>query len=238
MGNLNRREFLKSATAATVVATASRSFAAAGVQRVFVGSNKPDGILAFDWNPATGELTSAGVAAKIANVDWITLLAGPQLSVCGFGGGQLQRQTHGRGGQLHGANGKLQPLSAQNSAAKGTATSGSITPGARCVGRLRRRQRGQFPGDGRQAEPGSVDGALHPAWPECRSAGGGARALRVVLARQPLRLHQRSGRRLHPHLLARCGHGAIEARRQLSMRKPGSGRARCTSIPTASPRTA
>ena len=35
-------------------------------QRVFVGSGTPDGILAFDWNPSTAELTPAGVAAKIA----------------------------------------------------------------------------------------------------------------------------------------------------------------------------
>ena len=40
--------------------------------RVLVGSNTADGILAYDWNPATGELAPAGVAAKLDRVDWLT----------------------------------------------------------------------------------------------------------------------------------------------------------------------
>ncbi len=53
----------------------SHLFAQSKGHRVFVGSNKPDGILAFDWNAETAEFTPAGVAAKIANVDWITYSA-------------------------------------------------------------------------------------------------------------------------------------------------------------------
>src|SRR5262252_8877913 len=71
MAKLSRRRFLKSASAASITTVAARSIAASNRQRVFIGSNKPDGILAFDWNPETAELTPAGVAAKIANVDWI-----------------------------------------------------------------------------------------------------------------------------------------------------------------------
>jgi len=72
MANLTRREFLMTASAVPLAAAASPSFAAVRNQRVFVGSGTPDGILAYDWNLAAGELTPAGVAAKIANVDWIT----------------------------------------------------------------------------------------------------------------------------------------------------------------------
>lgn len=68
----SRRDFLRTASAATLAAAASSSFAASTRQRVFIGSNTPDGILAFDWNPATAELFPVGVAAKLSNVDWIT----------------------------------------------------------------------------------------------------------------------------------------------------------------------
>lgn len=71
LDKLNRRDFLMTASAATL-ALASPSLAATPRQRVFIGSNKPDGILAFDWDPATVELTPADVAAKLDNVDWIT----------------------------------------------------------------------------------------------------------------------------------------------------------------------
>src|SRR6516164_2324554 len=58
MRKLSRREFLMTATAATL-ASASSTFAAPGTQRVFVASGKPDGILSYDWNPTSGELTAA-----------------------------------------------------------------------------------------------------------------------------------------------------------------------------------
>ena len=70
LDKLNRRDFMMTASAATL-ALASPSLAATPRQRVFIGSNKPDGILAFDWDPATAELTPAGVAAKLDNVDWM-----------------------------------------------------------------------------------------------------------------------------------------------------------------------
>ena len=72
MPKLSRRSFMQTASAATLAAAASSSFAAPPRQRVFIGSNTKEGILAYDWDPATAELTPAGVAAKLANVDWIT----------------------------------------------------------------------------------------------------------------------------------------------------------------------
>src|SRR5580698_4136099 len=80
MGKLNRREFLMTASAATLAATVNQSLAAEPKQRVFIGSNTPDGILAFDWDGVRGELTPAGVAAKIPNVDWMTLSAGREFT--------------------------------------------------------------------------------------------------------------------------------------------------------------
>jgi 6-phosphogluconolactonase len=69
----SRREFLLTASAATLAVAAAPSFAATRRQRVFIGSNTPAGILAYDWDSATAELTPAGVAAKLTNVTWIVL---------------------------------------------------------------------------------------------------------------------------------------------------------------------
>jgi 6-phosphogluconolactonase len=120
MGKITRRAFVKSASAATIASAASRSFAARGLQRVFIGSNKPDGILAFDWNPATAELTSAGVAAKIANVDWVTFSPDGKYLFAASEVDSFNGKPTGEVASFTVTTGKLQPLSAQNSAAKGT----------------------------------------------------------------------------------------------------------------------
>src|ERR1035441_8262510 len=72
MKKLSRREFMMTASAAALAATALPTSAAARRQRVFIASNTPNGILAYDWDTATAELTPAGVAAKFAHVDWVT----------------------------------------------------------------------------------------------------------------------------------------------------------------------
>ncbi len=112
---------MKTATAATVAtAAATRSLAAPNRQRVFVASGTENGILAYDWDGATGTLTPAGVAAKVSTVDWITfskdrkhLFAACELdSFNGKPTGEVASfRVKGTG---------LEPLSAQNSAAKGT----------------------------------------------------------------------------------------------------------------------
>src|SRR5690348_1837595 len=71
MRNASRRTFLKTAGAATIAA-GSYSFAEPMRQRVFVGSGTANGILAYDWDGATGTLSPAGVAAQIPTVDWLT----------------------------------------------------------------------------------------------------------------------------------------------------------------------
>ena len=124
MTTFSRRKFLLSASAALAVAT-SPSFAAeipapSSRKRVFVGSNTANGILAFDWDPATGELTSAGVAAKATNVDWIvysrdrkSLFAASEIE-------SFQGKRTGAVLSFRVENGALTPLSQQNSASYGT----------------------------------------------------------------------------------------------------------------------
>jgi 6-phosphogluconolactonase len=120
MGKLNRREFLITASAATLAAAASRTIAATRTQRVFIGSGKPDGILAFDWDSATAELTPAGVAAKIATVDWITLSPGREFLYAAAEVDSFDRKPTGEVASFSVKNGELHPLSAQNSASPGT----------------------------------------------------------------------------------------------------------------------
>ncbi|HEY1987175.1 MAG TPA: lactonase family protein [Terracidiphilus sp.] len=120
MLSLNRRHFLKATSAATVAAAATRNFAATARQRVFIGSNKPDGILAYDWDATTGQLTPAGVAAKIANVDWITFAPGHKFLFAASEVDSFNGKSTGEVASYEVQNGTLHPLSAQNSANTGT----------------------------------------------------------------------------------------------------------------------
>src|SRR5580698_8902265 len=68
----SRRDFLMSASAATLAAAATKSFAGfSASDRVFVASGTPEGIRSFDWNSRNGELDDAGIGAEISTVDWI-----------------------------------------------------------------------------------------------------------------------------------------------------------------------
>ena len=120
MPNRSRRSFLKSAAAASLATATSPSFPQANRQRVFIGSNKPDGILAFDWDPAAAAFTSAGVAAKIANVDWIIYSGDRKYLFAASEVDSFNGKPSGGVASYTVANGALQPLSAENSAAKGT----------------------------------------------------------------------------------------------------------------------
>ncbi len=120
MTNLTRRTFLETASAATLAAAASRGFAAAHRQRAFVASGKPDGILAYDWDSATGELTAAGVAAHISTVDWITLSPGKEYVYAACEVESFNGQPTGEVASFSHKSGELRQLSAQNSAGKGT----------------------------------------------------------------------------------------------------------------------
>ena len=120
MENLSRRDFLITASAATLAAAAAPSFAASHSQRVFVGSGTPDGILAYDWDPATAELTPVGVAAKLANVDWITLSSDRRLLYAASEVDSFNGKPTGAVASFLVAGGALTQISAQNSASAGT----------------------------------------------------------------------------------------------------------------------
>jgi 6-phosphogluconolactonase len=124
MDKLSRRDFLMTASAAALAGAALPSFAApapgSGAQRVFVGSGTPDGILAFDWHSATGELTPAGVAAKISTVDWITFSPGREFMYAAAEVDSFNGKPTGEVASFSVSGGKLAPLSAQNSASPGT----------------------------------------------------------------------------------------------------------------------
>jgi len=120
MKNISRREFVMTASAATLAAAAAKSLAAPGRQRVFVASYTTDGILAFDWDPATGDLTPAGVAAKITNVDWLTLTGDRKFIYAAAEVNEFEGKPTGEVASFAVDHGKLEPLSARNSASPGT----------------------------------------------------------------------------------------------------------------------
>jgi 6-phosphogluconolactonase len=119
MGNLSRREFLKAASATTLAYTAT-GFSSTPTQRVFVASGKQDGILSYDWNPATGELTAAGAAAKVANVDWICFSPDRKYLYAACEVDSFNGKPTGEVASFRVVDRSLEPLSAQNSASAGT----------------------------------------------------------------------------------------------------------------------
>jgi len=118
-----RREFLS-----TVSATAVGTLAAPGVlraaattsarRRVFVASHAPDGILSFDWDPATATLTRVGAAAKVPNVAWLAPSHGFIYSASELD--TFEDKPTGEVASFRTVDGELQPLSARNSAGTGT----------------------------------------------------------------------------------------------------------------------
>jgi 6-phosphogluconolactonase len=80
----------------------------------------PDGILAYDWNPATAELTPSGVAAKISTVDWLTFSPGREFLYAAAEVDEFNGKPTGEVASFRVDKGGLIPLSAQNSASPGT----------------------------------------------------------------------------------------------------------------------
>ena len=126
MDKLTRRDFLLTASAATLAAAAAPSLAATsstagmGRQRVLVGSNTADGILAYDWEPATGELAPAGVAAKLDRVDWLTYSEDRNFLFAASEVHTFNGKSTGGVGSFSVVKGELKQLSRQNSASVGT----------------------------------------------------------------------------------------------------------------------
>ncbi len=108
------------ASVAAVAAAAPSSHAAPRRQRVFIGSGTADGILAYDWHSATGELKPAGVAATLANVDWITFSPDRKFIFAASEVDSFDGKPTGEVASFSLAEGVLKQLSAQNSAGKGT----------------------------------------------------------------------------------------------------------------------
>jgi 6-phosphogluconolactonase len=86
--------------------------------RVFVASSVPDGILAFDWDPANATLTPAGVAAKVPKVAWLVLKGEFVYSASELD--TFEGKPTGEVASFRLVAGKLQPLSTRNSAGTGT----------------------------------------------------------------------------------------------------------------------
>lgn len=116
----SRRAFLRSAAAVSVLPAVVRFASAATPQRVFVGTGTPDGILAFDWDGATGTLTPAGVAAHVPTVDWLELSPDRRYLYAACEVDEFEGKPTGEVASFRIDAGKLTPLSARNSAAKGT----------------------------------------------------------------------------------------------------------------------
>src|SRR5579872_643192 len=119
MRHTSRRTFLKTVSAATISA-ASRSFSMSSHSRVYVGSGTANGVLAYDWDAATGQLSPAGVAGQISTVDWLTYSPGDRYLFAACELDSFNGKPTGEVASFAVRGGKLQPLSAQNSAAKGT----------------------------------------------------------------------------------------------------------------------
>ncbi len=123
----SRRTFLLTSSAATLAA-ASQSFArSAGFvappsprTRVFVASSAPDGILACDWNPHTAELTPAGVAASVPKVAWVAFSPGREFVFSASELHSFAGKPTGEVASFRLAQGRLEALSARNSANTGT----------------------------------------------------------------------------------------------------------------------
>jgi 6-phosphogluconolactonase len=130
MKNLSRRKFLI-ASAATLAAAASPAFGTpAGFgpppqfppprhRRVFVGSGA-NGILAYDWDSVTAQLTPGGAAAKLAKVDWIAHSPGLKYLYAASEADSFNGKPTGEVASFVIEGGELRPLSAQNSAGAGT----------------------------------------------------------------------------------------------------------------------
>lgn len=124
MDKLTRRDFLLTASAAALAAAAPSLAAtltpATDRLRVLIGSNTADGILAYVWSPATGELAPAGVAAKLDRVDWLTYSDDRKFLFAASEVHNFNGKPTGGVVSFSVANGELTQLSRQNSASVGT----------------------------------------------------------------------------------------------------------------------
>jgi 6-phosphogluconolactonase len=119
MTQLTRRSFLAGASAAALTA-ASRSIAAPQRERVFIASGGAVGILAYDWDAASGELAPAGVGATISTIDWLTFSPDRKTIFAASEVEHFNGKPTGGVASFGLVGGRLRPISAVNSASKGT----------------------------------------------------------------------------------------------------------------------
>jgi 6-phosphogluconolactonase len=122
---LTRRNFLHtSAAAAFATCAATRApFSSAdpiGRQRIFIGSHGDNGILSYDWDPATGDLKFTEVAIRIPAVAWLTATQSRDLVFSASELDTFEGKPTGEVASFRIVNGELQPVSARNSAGTGT----------------------------------------------------------------------------------------------------------------------
>jgi 6-phosphogluconolactonase len=125
MIEISRRDFMKTASAVAVTAAAPKIITAQGngtssSTRVFVGSGAPDGVLAYDWDPATAALAPAGVAAKIPSVDWLCFSPSKNFVFAACEIDSFDGKAAGEVASFELDAGKLKQLSARPSAGVGT----------------------------------------------------------------------------------------------------------------------
>ena len=99
---------------------ASPSAAGTRHRRVFVASSAPDGILRYDWDPVSGELTAAGVAAKVPKVAWLAFSHEHEFVYSASELDLFNGKPTGEVASFRVEGGELHLLSAENSAGIGT----------------------------------------------------------------------------------------------------------------------
>jgi len=125
MQKISRRTFLCTASAAALAACpafATRRSASSASKRkkVYVASLAPDGLLAYHWDPATAELTPAGVAAKIPQVAWIAATAMGEYLFTASELDNFQGKPTGEVASFRQLQGELTQVSGVNAAGVGT----------------------------------------------------------------------------------------------------------------------
>lgn len=111
------------ASTAMFASAVSSGFAAGAAhgrkQRVFIASHA-EGILAYDWDPATAELTKVDVAAKAPLVAWLAFSDGNKFMYSASELAEFEGKPTGEVASYRVENGEVKLLSARNSAGKGT----------------------------------------------------------------------------------------------------------------------
>lgn len=130
MQKLSRRTFVCTAAAAALAAcpgfakrrgsSAHSTPGAPKRKKIYVGSNAPDGVLAYHWDPVTAELTPAGVAAKVEKVAWIAATAMGEFLFTASELDHFKDKRTGEVASFRQLQGELTPVSAVNAASVGT----------------------------------------------------------------------------------------------------------------------